>query len=220
MIDAIIFDIGGVLAADVWEPMYFDRDFGLCKEFGLNTSVAFEVGRSLWDEFSIRKITESNDWVQLEEEYWEKFTNRFSIPYKYSFYSGLTDKFIKPIPGMIDLLSYLNSQKISIILCSDNTEFWFERQAEKLGIQKFVPNEYIFLSNRIGKNKKDPSFEIFKKLSKKLPIHNSQFLFIDDRKKNVEIAIQFGFPSILFPSNTKTGAAYLLNKFRELGVHK
>ena len=36
MIDAVVFDLGDVLARDVWEHMFLDPDRGLAVRFGLD----------------------------------------------------------------------------------------------------------------------------------------------------------------------------------------
>ena len=68
MIKAVIFDIGGVLAHDVWEHLVLDKPEGIASRYGLVETQVEEVRKELWDKF------------MYDKGFWEKFG---SNPEKY-----------------------------------------------------------------------------------------------------------------------------------------
>ena len=70
MIEAIIFDVGGVLAYDVWEHLLLDKGdprnpgnpAGIAGLYGLREKDAERVGRKLWKVYSrpIEKLSKGD----------------------------------------------------------------------------------------------------------------------------------------------------------------
>ena len=85
MIQALIFDIGGVLAYDVWEHLLLDKEKGVASVFNLNVDEVCKVGQDLWDQFAHRPADTENGWTRLEKDYWNLFIERFHLP-KYTSY--------------------------------------------------------------------------------------------------------------------------------------
>ena len=216
MIKTIIFDIGGVLVTDVWEPLFTDPVFGISVKYNIPKDTAYEVGRKLWDEFSI--LSSNYSWESMEKEYWKKASNLLSIPNDIYYFIELTEKLIKPVSGMEELLKSLQN-KTQLAICSNNTEFWFQRQARKLDFFKYVPEKNIILSNRVGDSKSSNSFSMFSKVEKIIGVERNKCLFIDDREKNIKSAVRYGFPAIHFPNNFDEGSVYLNLIFKMLGVY-
>ena len=131
-----------------------------------------------------------------------------------------TDLFIKAVNqlAMESLLSELQTKNLRLVICSDNTEFWFRRQFEKLGLQRFFAEQDCFLSSRVGVSKHSPGFEMLRAITQALGIEKSFCLFIDDRRRNVEVALTYGFVPILFPSHSPLGVDYLRALFSKLGI--
>ena len=65
----MIFDVGGVLAHNMWEPMFDD----LAHEHGLDRTKMQEAGRLLWETFAYVPETPANTWRDMERRYWELF---------------------------------------------------------------------------------------------------------------------------------------------------
>jgi HAD superfamily hydrolase (TIGR01509 family) len=120
---------------------------------------------------------------------------------------------------MNDLLGELKSKGIALLICSNNNEFWFRRQAEKCGFYRFFDSDKIILSNRVGASKWSANFEMFHAVVKAAGVSKEHCLLVDDRAENMERASQFGMQSILFPQNANGyGAQYVRNLLKEMNV--
>ena len=215
MIKALIFDIGGVLAFDVWENLLLDKKEGLASIYGLDLQTVNQVGAILWEQYAYQA---SSDWKKLEINYWSQFNNLMGCAIPIGEIIQLTDKFIKPVDGMAELLSTLISQNITLAICSNNTEFWFNRQAEKIGLQKYVSTRNIILSCRIGVSKSSPRFEMFEEATKAVGVNKKECVFIDDRIESIIQATQYGLTSIMFPTHSPYGARYIKSLLSEMHV--
>ena len=217
-IKAVIFDIGGVLAYDVWEHLILSKDNGLATLFKLDAEKSQEAGKALWNEFAYKHINREDGWLELETAYWEKFIREFNLQVSVDELRIQTDKFVKPVEGMMNIINALYDRNIKLAICSNNTEFWYKRQNMKLGIEKIIPKENIILSSKIGVSKGSPNHEMFSAAIESLGTSKASCLFIDDRIENVAHANDFGIASVLFPSHSTVGAKYLRNLFQPLGI--
>jgi len=218
MIRAIIFDIGGVIALDVWEHMLVDHENSLAKKYQLDHYKVFQYGKILWEEFSYLKASQSSEWDELEKKYWKKFTSKFNIDDSIDEIINLTDKFILPLNGMVTLLDQLSHKKIKLAICSNNIEFWLQRQISKLKLYNYFELPNIIVSCRTGISKTSPGFEMFKEAVKALKVEKEHCLFVDDRLENIELALKFGLKTILFPHESEFGAIYLKALLKEMGI--
>ena len=199
---AIIFDIGGVLAHDVWEHLFLD-DSGIRDIYkNLDRDELEKVGKELWEEFAYTPETQQVTWKTLEIKYWNAFIKYFrtSLPddVEPTDFTGLSDSFIKPIDGMELILKELNLKGYDLAICSNNNEFWFRRQSEKLNLYRFFNLRKIILSCRVGASKSSEGFEMFRKVVDELGVQKSECVFIDDRMSNIIIAKEFGVDGIYF----------------------
>jgi len=220
MIKGVIFDIGGVLAADVWESLFLEPESELASRFNVDQEKADIVGRTLWDEFSRNTRFATLSWREQEQSYWREVSTQLSIPYDYEVFEKITEKYIRPNPGMSVLIKRLVTNHITLAICSNNTEFWFERQMRKLNIKEYFNPDRIILSNRIGASKGETTRKMFLKVSESLRLERNECLFIDDRSENIAKAVEYGFTAILFPRNCEVGAQYLTQIFTQIGVLK
>jgi HAD superfamily hydrolase (TIGR01509 family) len=210
VIKAIIFDIGGVLAEDVWEHLLLDEKIGVADLYHLDRQHVRKIGKELWNIFAFRSLRNGESWESLEKDYWTAFIEKSGISARVNDLIQITDAFIKPVSGMLELLERLHSEGIGLAICSNNTEFWFHRQMEKLGLHKLFCPEKIILSCRIGTSKSSPLYEMFKTAVESLQVDRTNCLFIDDRNENIQRAIEFGLTGILFPSHSASS----LNDFK------
>lgn len=218
MNQALIFDVGGVLAHDVWENLLLDKKEGVVARLKLDAEEVLKVAESLWNEFAHRHINEENDWEKLEREYWNTFIQHFRLSESADYFIKLTEHFIRPVPGMLELLERLQSRGIKLAICSNNTEFWFNRQTLKLNLGKFFQPRYVILSSRIGVSKSSPNFEMFNAVISALNVDKSECVFVDDREKTILHAIEFGITGIIFPSHSELGASYLESLLRRMKI--
>jgi len=218
MFHTIVFDIGGVLAFDVWEHMLLDDHHGIAHRWNLDTAEVFEFGRQLWEEFAYTSADENNSRESLEKDYWNRFIQRFDLSQSADAFIEMTDRFIRPVEGMTPLLEKLQHEGLNLVICSNNNEFWLKRQLEKLGLHRFFESSKVISSSRIGFPKISTNFEMFKSVMDVTNESRSSYLFIDDRFENIQRAVEFGWTAILFPQESPEGAMYLETLFEAMGI--
>ena len=201
---AVIFDMGGVLACDVWENLLLDERDGVAFKYPPDPDLVKKVGTLLWAAFAYRPETRYNDWRSLERQYWKLFIDFFDgqLHSDLSIDSLIhkTQDFIKPVNGscMDKILERLLSRGVNLAICSNNTEFWFRRQMDSLNLHRFFSPNKVVLSCRVGVSKSSPGFEMFHEVADTLATIKSECVFIDDRKPNVERAKECGMVGIKF----------------------
>lgn len=220
MIQAIVFDLGGIIVYDVWEHLLLDPEQGIASLYGLPPDQVKAVGQELWEEFAYRPVLHQDSWRQLERDYWNRFVQKTGLAQSPDVFIQMTDPFIRTVDGMIPLLERLAASGIDLAICSNNNEFWFKRQIDKFGFDKFFDPEKIILSSRVGVSKSSPDYQMFKAAVAALGIDRTQCLFIDDRKENIEHALQFGMAALFFPSISTQGAHYLTRLLQEMRLLK
>ena len=215
MIRSVIFDIGGVLAFDVWQHLFFEKNTGLVAIYNLDRNKVRRIGSKLWKNYA---YISSNNWWQQEIDYWNQFNRLVDRDIPIDEIIALTDKFIRPVTGMPDLLRILDSKNIELAICSNNTEFWFHRQANLLALERYIPPEKTILSCRVGVPKTSQHFEMFDAAITSLNAKMGECIYIDDRVESISRANQYGLTSILFPSHSPNGAQYLERLLQVLKV--
>jgi FMN phosphatase YigB (HAD superfamily) len=218
MIKGILFDVGGVLAHDVWENMLLDDEKSVTQILGLNSDRVATVARELWKEFAHRSTTPAVDWRTLEFEYWRSFIQQLGLRQSPKYFIDRTNEFIQPVPGMIDLLSELRGRDIKLAICSNNTEFWFARQMDKLNLREFFNPDQMIVSSRIGMSKGSPTFRMFEAAIESLQVNKKNCILVDDRETSILRSVEFGLAAIIFPSHSDRGAQYLKLLLQKLAV--
>jgi len=221
MTKGVIFDIGGVLAHDVWEHLYLSVPNGIASKYSLSAAAVEKVGKKLWKDFDKRKAELPDDSIGFEQEYWRKFKIEFpQLPNSVTVESliEMTRDFIQPVNAeeMNPVLARLKANGVSLAICSNNNEFWFQRQWDKLQLNRFFSDDKVVLSCREGTTKADQ--RLFKIAAMKLGLQMSECVFIDDRVENVDRALQCGMTGIFFPPGSPVGARYLDSILRKLGL--
>ncbi|MGB7581636.1 MAG: HAD-IA family hydrolase, partial [Sedimentisphaerales bacterium] len=204
MIEAVVFDIGGVLAHDVWEnllPHIADKE-------ELNKEQVKSIGALLWEAFAYRPETILNSWRDLENQYWSLFVKSLwgksikkeEVKEKVEKFIKLTDDFIKDVDAekMMKLLTGLQSNGVKLAICSNNNEFWYRYQMDKLKLCRYFSPSKVILSCKIGVSKSSPHFEMFHAVVDALQLTPNKCLFVDDRVDNVNRAEECGMQGILF----------------------
>jgi FMN phosphatase YigB (HAD superfamily) len=217
-IKAVVFDIGGVIALDVWENMFIDPEKGLAKHFNLSTHEVHKFGIGLWEDFAYVSAFSKEETDKLESDYWGRFIERFDLNAPIDFFVSKTNEFVTPILGMTSIVSDLKQKNIELGICSNNSEFFHRQLVNQLDFYKYFDPRKEILSSKMGCPKSSPDFKMFKKLDSVLDSKREQVLFIDDRQINIEKAIEFGFNALLFPAQSANGANYLRRILNLAGI--
>lgn len=219
-VQAVIFDIGGVLAHDVWENAVLGEgeNEGLVAKLGLNLEEVRAVGEALWLKYAHLPPANDVHWRSLEKEYWREFIERLSLSSSVDELVAFTNGFIRPVRHMGALLRWLKEEGITLAICSNNTEFWYERQMRMLGLGRYFRPDRVILSSRVGVSKSSTSHAMFSAAVGAVNVDRAECLFVDDRWLNIRRAVEFGLPGILFPSHAEFGAEYLRALLRALGI--
>ncbi|MBD3376974.1 HAD hydrolase-like protein [candidate division KSB1 bacterium] len=215
---ALIFDIGGVLSFDVWESTLLDRELGLAYQYNLDPDHVFHAGLESWQKVAYTSIHKACTWQEMEIDYWQRLSHRLGLNLSTRELIDASLLFIKPFPGMKELLLKLKSLDYPMIFCSNNSEFWYHRQCEHLDLEQLIPASHHVLSSRVGQSKSDSGQLMFKRCIEILDMPAHQCVFIDDRQCNIDAALAFGFTPIFHPSHSTRGADYLHRIFTQMGI--
>jgi HAD superfamily hydrolase (TIGR01509 family) len=191
---AVILDVGGVLAADIWEPMFDD----LAARHRRNRAKLQAVGRLLWETFAYVPETAANTWRDMERRYWQLFLLISRIPTTVDKLIARTDRYVVPVEGMRPILEALRARGTRLVICSNNNEIWWPRQAKKLRLEKYFASKRLILSSRIGAPKNSPRLEMFKAAVAAAGVPAAACFFVDDRMENIRRARAFGIDAMLF----------------------
>ena len=191
---AVILDVGGVLAHDIWEPMFRD----LARRYRLNARKLDRVGKLLWETFAYVPQTPANTWRDMEQRYWRLFRSMCKVPLSVGALIRLTDRYVVPVTGMRRILEQLRARRVPLVICSNNNEIWWPRQAKKLQLKKFFADERLVLSSRVGAPKNSPRLEMFRAVVEAAGVPAARCFFVDDREENIRRARRFGIDAVLF----------------------
>jgi HAD superfamily hydrolase (TIGR01509 family) len=221
MIKGAIFDIGGVLAHDVWENLLLSVPHGIASKYNLSCGEVEKIGKDLWKKFATRKANSPQDREKYEREYWEAFkTSTPRLPDSISVESliSMSEDFVQHVneKEMTPILKRLRNKGVGLAICSNNNEFWFSRQMTKLELNKFFDDDKVVLSCREGVEKSDKTLKMFYVAARKLGLAATDCLFIDDRMENINRALDCGMTGIWFPSGSSDGARYLNTVLQKL----
>lgn len=205
-VTVIAFDLGGVLANDVWEHALLDASRGIAITYRVDPLAAREAASRIWTEFAC--TAPQHGWQAQEHDYWSRCIEVLRLPADVHELIATTEQFIQPLPGMLELVDQVRA-RVKVVLCSNNTEFWYQREAAKFGLERRFATDDVFLSCRIGSEKGHPDQRLFQAMVDRLGVGPQQILLVDDRQTNIEAATQLGMLGILFPSHALWGSKYL-----------
>jgi HAD superfamily hydrolase (TIGR01509 family) len=192
---AVILDVGGVLAHNMWEPMFDD----LAARYALDRERLHEAGRLLWETFAYVPETPANTSRDMERRYWQLFLGMCQVPLSVEALIELTDRYVVPMPGMRPLLEQLHTRRVPLVICSNNNEIWWPRQVKALELERFFAPQNVILSSRVGAPKESPRLEMFRAAVAAAQAPAAACFYVDDREPIVERARAFGLDAMLFP---------------------
>lgn len=182
---AAVFDLGGVLIH--WDPRLLYRKM-LPTEAAVEQFLATvctpewnarqDAGRPL-DEGIAELVTRFPDQALLIEAWRDRLT-----------------EMVLPIRGSVELLRELREREVPLYVLSNWGIDEFEIIRDLFPFLEWFRG--ILLSGGAGLLKPDP--EIFGVLAREHRLHPAEVAFIDDHPRNVEVARQLGFQSVLFSS--------------------
>ena len=191
---AVVLDVGGVLAHNMWEPMLDD----LAQRYHLDREEMQQTGLLLWETFAYVAETPANTWRDMEQRYWRLFLRMCDVPMSVEQLIELTDRYVVPMPGMRPILEQLRARDMRLVICSNNNEIWWPRQAKALELDRFFSPQNIILSSRIGAPKESPRLEMFRAAVAAAGAPAPACFYVDDRPAIVERALAFGLDAVLF----------------------
>jgi HAD superfamily hydrolase (TIGR01509 family) len=191
---AVILDVGGVLAHDIWEPMFDD----LAARYRVDRKKISQIGKLLWETFAYVPESPANTCRDMERRYWQLFLLISRIPTTVQKLIALTDRYVVPVEGMRPILDALEARGTRLVICSNNNEIWWPRQAKKLQLAKYFVEKRLILSSRIGAPKNSPRLEMFRAAVAAAGVPAAACFFVDDRPENIRRARRFGIDAVLF----------------------
>jgi len=187
MVDAIVFDFGGVLAEEGFREGLeaIGRRNGLEPEefFKIASELVYETGyvRGMADEATYWNAVRDRTGIQsTDQELREHLLKRFVLR-----------------PQMVEHVQTLRSNGFGLAILSDQTN-WLDEVDERTPFFHWF--DHIFNSFRLKKSKKDPS--LFHDVCELMGLKPEGILFIDDSRANVERASAAGLKTIHFTNMT------------------
>jgi len=180
---AIIFDMDGVIVDS--EPLHFELERGLLEELGGHISPE-----------------EHNNFVGTTDYYmWSTFKKQFNIELSVEEMIHIKkERFIENIHKLElvdhfkELLLTLYNENYLLGLASSNNRKAVNMIVEKFDLDKYL--QFIISGEEVTKGKPNP--EIFLTAAKKMNVHPSQCLVIEDATNGVEAAKAAGMKCIGF----------------------
>jgi len=209
MIKGIVFDIGGVLAYDIREYLFYEEGTGLISKYGLDKRIVSEIDSILYDKYAYNKIGNKENWEELERQYWDELINHINLQATPDELIEFTKKYVREVSGMMDLVKSLKANNFDLLICSNNTEFSYQRISRLLNLEDYFEERKIILSNRFGASKSSPNFILFEEAERQMEYKKEEYLFVDDRQSNIEKALEFGITPVYFPAEATYGRKYL-----------
>lgn len=185
-VEVVLLDIGNCLASDYWETILLTPDVGLADRLGVDPVSACRAGQSLWERHCRR--------VSDEATYWQELESALGVEVPHGVAEEL-DSLVLTNPQAEVLLSTMVDSGLRLGVCSNNTAFWFPKQAAKIGLHRYVDPALQFLSHLAGRTKGDAPSLLDVVTDDLDP---AKVLLVDDRPGNLGAAEQRGFHTVRY----------------------
>jgi putative hydrolase of the HAD superfamily len=183
MIEAAIFDVGGVLIDS--PPHVVSTD--LSRELGIDKAVIDGVWEDLIPLLGSGKID--------EKEFWARFRKIHKIRLVSTEENLLGKAFIETLKNnevLLEFIQELGGNGIKLAVLSNTIEP-HAKPIRESGILE--PFDYVFNSHEVGLRKPDPA--IYKYALKVIEVKPQNTLFVDDDPENVEAGERLGIHGIV-----------------------
>lgn len=133
----------------------------------------------LYHSTSLGKMSSADFWeaVGLDPELEDEYLQRYA----------LTD-------GLTDFLETVNSQGYEVWCLSNDISDWSKKLRVRFGLNKYIRG--FVISGDVGVRK--PEQAIFDYLIGQLTVSPRDVVFVDDQRRNLDVAAALGFSTILF----------------------
>lgn len=185
----VLFDLGGVLFPDPWETVVLTPGVGVADRLRLDRERAAAAGSALWPRFSRR--------AETEEAWWEAFEREVGVAIPRDLVARVSTSLLVPLPAGLGLLATARASGCRLGVITDNTAFWFPRQARALDLDAWAEPDLRYVSSERGVGKRDGLFEMAAS-----EVDPRATLVVDDRDHNLERARACGFRTLRFPPAT------------------
>lgn len=182
---AVLFDIGGVLTPDPWETLLLHPELGVLRERNIGLAAASARIAPVWDVFSVLPDAK-------ESHFWRAAAHALDADIDEAALETCWPQLIAPNVETTAVFEQLTAADIRIGLISNNTAFFYPRQAKLLSIDSYIDESLSYLSHRAGITKANGLFE---SAAHQLGT-TADVLVIDDRLSNIERARACGFATL------------------------
>jgi epoxide hydrolase-like predicted phosphatase len=189
MIKSIVFDVGGVLMADV--PLR-----KIAEELSLRFSMCDEELHSYlyptehWTLLTLGKIS--------EDEYWDHFLKASQVDLDKGELKEKVRMALRPIADNVELIPQLKD-KYELAILSNHAKEWSQFMIKEFDF--FRHFHHIIFSCDVGLRKPDP--QIYKLAMTKLGCEAEECLFIDDKQRNTDGAQKVGMKTIVLENASR-----------------
>ncbi|MFJ9040198.1 HAD family hydrolase [Streptomyces sp. NPDC102406] len=180
--DVILFDLGGVLFCDPWETLLLTPGQGLADRLGVPRREAEAVGEQLWDSFSVAPAEES--------DYWEQCAAGLGVPLPAELIRQVERDLLAPSPWAQDLIESAAATGADLGIASNNTSFWYARQATALDLDKWIDPALVYVSHDLGVTKGTPGRGLLDIAAEALAGRRTGL--VEDREANLRRAAALG----------------------------
>lgn len=184
-IDTVFFDMGGVLAPDIWEGLMFKHGLAQGSNWTEPTMAAHISG--IWKRYSTMLDGQESD-------FWGEVSESTGLVIDDSCLQEAR-KLLSANADADRTFEFLKNQGKRIGIISDNTNFFYPQQVGLLGgaIENYTDPTLRFLSHQAGVGKKDGLLEIVAS-----HVNPENALLVDDRQPNLDRAEQLGFVGLKY----------------------
>jgi FMN phosphatase YigB (HAD superfamily) len=183
-LEVALFDLGGVLVCDPWQSLLLTPERGLADRFNLDRTTVEMVGESLWLHYSSQEETEGH--------YWRDVAWKLGIKITPELVRDLESELLYVNPAATTILETLRNVGVRLGVVSDNTSFWYRKQAELIALERYLDPDLVFLSYLFGVHKHaGRGANLFDVASHRLDPRVT--LVIDDRADNLRRAHEYRF---------------------------
>lgn len=182
----VLLDIGGVLMPDSWPVLLLTPGEGIADRLGLDVTRVEEAANLLWPEFSLQERT--------EQDWWQALGRMVGMTIPPKLVIEVETKLLKPLAGAAELIRRAHGLG-DVGVISDNTSFWYQKQASRLGLERRILPSLRFLSFERQVAKSSLPIGLFEVAAEGLS--GQKVVVLDDRNANCERARAVGFTAIL-----------------------
>lgn len=183
MIQAILFDSGGVLLKNMWHDLA-DK---VHEQYGFDPDMFIAIFSERWPEYKVGKIS--------GEEFYNNVITKLSIP---ASYEELLNMYTSAVVRNEDMFSLLTKLKPTYTLGLANNEGKDHDEKRNELTDLFSQFHKHYQSWSVGLCK--PHAEYYEYIIQDLALPPKNILFIDDKPTNIEGALAVGIDAVQFIS--------------------